>query len=285
MPGLTFMMTDEGRTCNNCDPSKHRPCYSMVHTIAPTQPGRNPASISAGSAYDEYPVRVFSGAGYLIYLEGRIYNRPAASVEADLAEIADTALGPAHDDAGVERFILANEGSYVVVVVRPGTGEVLLFTDAFCRLPLYYSVDESRLIVARDAKFVHALRAAPGFDRVGCAQFLAFGLPLGDRTVLEGVRSFPDAGLLRANVVGGRLRWRLRTLREWNLDEEDGSKSRRRAGGRICRPIPCRLPQLGLARRQPGEPGLAERWPRFASGCRRAGALGHGCRRRQLSRS
>src|SRR6185503_19432344 len=81
-----------------------------------------------------------------------------------------------------------------------------------------------RLIVSREAKFVHALRTAPAFDRVGCAQVLAFGLPLGDRTVLEGVRSFPDAGLLRAEVAGERLHFRLRTLCAWNLDEEDGSK-------------------------------------------------------------
>ena len=125
------MVTDEGRPRNNGDPCKAQTCYSMVRTIAPTRSGRGPASISAGFATTNTPSGLLSGAGYLINLEGRVYNRPAASVEADLAEIADTALGRAPQEAGVERFILANEGSYVVVVVRPGTGKVLVFTDAF----------------------------------------------------------------------------------------------------------------------------------------------------------
>jgi asparagine synthase (glutamine-hydrolysing) len=45
--------------------------------------------------------------------------------------------------------------------------------------------------------------------------------------VLEDVRSFPDAGLLRAEAVDGRIRWSMRTLHRWNLDEEDGRRSAR----------------------------------------------------------
>jgi asparagine synthase (glutamine-hydrolysing) len=145
-------------------------------------------------------------------------------VEAQLGDLAVSALGPEPDDAAVEKFVRLHEGSYVVVLARPDTRQLLLFTDPFCRLPLYYSTGEAGLIVAREAKFVHALRPGRSFDRVGCAQILAFGLPLGDRTALEGVRSFPGAGLLRADVAGGRLRCQVRKTLEWNLDDEDHSK-------------------------------------------------------------
>ena len=284
MPGLTFMIAAEGRTDDNCDAGKaqalllHSPDYK-AHSAA-EKPGLHLGWV----AYDGYPVRVFSSAGCQIYLEGRIYNRPAASVEADLAALAETALGPERDDAGVERFILSNEGAYLVAIVRPETHEVLVFSDPFSRLPLYYSAEESRLIVAREAKFVHALRLAPAFDRVGCAQVLAFGLPLGDRTVLEGVKSFPDAGLLRAELVAGRLRWRLRTLSTWNLDEEEapGLSLGRRTN---LRTSSSPLPQLGLARRQPGQPCLAQWWPRFTGGGRRTVARRHWRHCRYLSRS
>jgi asparagine synthase (glutamine-hydrolysing) len=224
MPGLTLTVTDEGPITVNWDPPSaqavllHGPHYRAHSAVA--APGLHLGWV----AYDEYPVRVFSGPRCLIYLEGRVYNRPLSAVDADLAALANVALGPEQDDAAVERFMLTNEGSYVVAVVRPETPEVLVFSDLFCRLPLYYSAEDSRLIVAREAKFVHVLRSAPAFDRVGCAQYLAFGLPLGDRTVLEGVRSFPEAGVLRGEVVDGRLRWRLRRLHAWNLDEEDRSR-------------------------------------------------------------
>jgi asparagine synthase (glutamine-hydrolysing) len=231
MPGLTLTVTDERSTAVNWDPRSaqavllHGPHY-RAHSAA-AAPGLHLGWV----AYDEYPVSVFSAPGCLVYFEGRVYNRPIAAVHADLVALANIALGPERDDAAVERFILANEGSYLVATIRPGSREVLVFSDPFCRLPLYYSGDESRLIVAREAKFVHALRSAPAFDRVGCAQYLAFGLPLGDRTVLEGVRSFPEAGVLRGEVVDGRLHWRVRTLHAWNLDEEDRFRSVRSQAG------------------------------------------------------
>jgi asparagine synthase (glutamine-hydrolysing) len=228
VPGLTLTLTAEDRDCDSVEAGSrqtvllHGPHYRANSGVV--RPGLHLGWV----AYDEYPARVFWSDGALVYVEGRVYNRPADAVRCDLASLAATALGSDRSDAEVERFMLANEGSYVVAIVRPDNREVLVFTDPFCRLPLYYSADDARLFLAREAKFVHFLRPKPALDRVGCAQFLAFGLPLGDRTVLEGVKSFPDAGLLRAEANNGRLRWRLRTLRSWNLDDEDRSKSVRR---------------------------------------------------------
>src|SRR5262249_46626921 len=114
-------------------------------------------------------------------------------------------------------------------IVRSAQREVLVFSDPFCRLPLYYDADASSLIVAREPKFVQVIRQQAEFDHVGCAQYLAFGLPLGERTLLKNVRSFPDAGVLRGEIVDGRLRWRLSQFQLWNLDHEASVPLRRQA--------------------------------------------------------
>lgn len=227
MPGLTLRLTGDARRGNGGDVRQaqtlllHGPHYRIGEVAS------GPRIDLGWVAYDGYPIRVYSNAAHLVYLEGRVYNRPAASVQADLEALAPKVLAPQRDDAAVERFIVDNEGSYVVAVVRPETDEAVVFSDPFGRLPVYYSVSESSLILSRAAKFVQAFDPAPTFDRLGCAQFLAFGLPLGDRTVLEGVKSFPDAGLLRAEVLQGRIRWSIRRLHRWNLDDEDRTRTAR----------------------------------------------------------
>ena len=59
-------------------------------------------------------------------------------------------------------------------------------SDPFCRLPLFYYVDDSRLLISREPKFVHQLIPRPGFDRLGWAQWLTLGLPIGQHTLHEG---------------------------------------------------------------------------------------------------
>jgi asparagine synthase (glutamine-hydrolysing) len=224
MPGLTLLISDEARSDPSCEPSKgqsilvHGPRYQPKSVIS--QLGLHLGWV----AYEEYPVRVFRSHACVIYFEGRIYNRPIDLVEAELAAIASEIFEPARDDRRVARFMLDNHGSYIVAIVRPHSRDIVIFSDYFCRLPLYYAANEVQVIIAREAKFVHAMRPGSTFDRVGCAQVLAFGLPLGDRTVLEGVKSFPAAGLLRAQAVNGHVTWSLRELHSWNFDEEDVSK-------------------------------------------------------------
>jgi asparagine synthase (glutamine-hydrolysing) len=228
MPGLTFAYAERKHADKGCDFSAAQKLLLHSRDYAAKTVVEDQGLQMGWVAYPEYPIRVFRGRNCLIYLEGRVYNRPAASVEEDLIEISASALGAAKDDSGIERFTRNSEGSYFVMMVRPETRELLAFSDPLCRLPLYYSVDDSHLFLSREAKFVHALRPERSFDRIGCAEMLAFGMPLGERTVLDGIRSFPDAGLLRAEVNDGRLRWNLRKLGSWNLDEEDGSKSIKR---------------------------------------------------------
>jgi asparagine synthase (glutamine-hydrolysing) len=231
MPGLTLVVGDTG---NHRAPStaqslllhgKHYRAHSVV---------AEPGIFLGWVAYDEYPIAVVTGDSWVLYLEGRIYNRPVAAIHTDLLALADAAGRRGDADAAVARFVHQNDGSYVVAAVCRERREVFVFSDLFCRLPLYYSVSDSGLTVAREAKFVHALRPVPAFDRVGCAQFLAFGLPLGDRTVLEGVKSFPEAGLLRVDQSDGSLRWRLRSLHAWNLDDEDHALSMDRQAERFA---------------------------------------------------
>src|SRR5262245_5043202 len=110
MPGLTLKITcnasDSRDACKAQTLLLHGPDYHISSAVE--RPGLQFGWVE----YDGYPARVFSSNGYLIYMEGQVYNRPARSVDADLVGLASAALAQ-EDDTVVERFLFANEGSYV----------------------------------------------------------------------------------------------------------------------------------------------------------------------------
>jgi asparagine synthase (glutamine-hydrolysing) len=90
----------------------------------------------------------------------------------------------------------------------------VLVNDRFGMKPLYYARPAGRLVFASEIK---ALLADPAVSRRtslrGLAQFMTFGQPLGEDTLLEGVRLLPAAGVLTYDAGTGRVTldryWRL----------------------------------------------------------------------------
>src|SRR5262249_14993584 len=128
MPGLTLLLTGEVRADDDDNRCKAQNLLFLGPHYKALSAANEPGLYLGSVAYDGYPVRVFSRAGCVIYLEGRIYNRPAKVVETELTDLAVAAMGPDHDDSCIEKFIQGNEGSYLVAIVRPPTREVLVFS-------------------------------------------------------------------------------------------------------------------------------------------------------------
>ena len=79
----------------------------------------------------------------------------------------------------------------------------VIINDILGRLPLYYyHKRESELIVSRELPFLASLTGDDPhednrFDRIGMAQYLLIGFPLGNRTLLADVSRLKPASLLR----------------------------------------------------------------------------------------
>ena len=226
MPGLTLWMTTGAiqepvaRFGKAQAAMLHMPHYAAVTWLS------EPGFCAGHVAYPEYPTRTIDVDVGRIYLEGRIYAKSTDVVEAELLELAQTlATNPENAVQSVEPWATATEGEYLVAIAFPARQLLVLFSDPFGRLPLYFHQSGEMLLVAREPKFIQALKPSPCFDRVGWAEQLALGLTVGRRTLFKNVESFPDAGLMVAQVRGGRIRTTVRQYRTWNLDETHTSGS------------------------------------------------------------
>jgi len=198
----------------------HRPSYG-THTLVAD------ASVYCGYvAFPEYPVRAFIADDLLVVLEGRTYNKPPHLVNQELARLAK-ASRENHDSLSrsVRQWTMDTEGAYFVVMLDRLSRRLAAFSDPFCRLPTYLAVDDRQIVLSREMKFVRDFLSRPKWDPLACAQWLALGLPIGGRTFLEGVRAFPEAGLLLAEWQERRLTSSIRSLTEWDLDEEIPGRS------------------------------------------------------------
>jgi len=174
--------------------------------------------------YPGYPLRTVEAGGVTVVFEGRAYTESPERLDESLGDLATRVLANGDEArASIEKWTAETEGEYLVLMVRPQDGHVLLFTDPLGRLPVYWYVTDDRLLLARECKFIRAQCPEMRYDRVAFAQTLWCGYPLGERTLLEGVRRGKGAMLLRGGCDGPRVWARAETLFTLNLEEKDHS--------------------------------------------------------------
>jgi asparagine synthase (glutamine-hydrolysing) len=230
MPGLTICLTSKtddptwsSRLTAAQQAMLHTPDYAACAVVS------RPGFFLGHVKYAEYPARCFGASAAppspapSVYFEGRIYNKDARQIESELLDIATKALHDPDQAADILKpWIIGSEGEYVVALADPARQLVLVFTDPFARLPLYYYASDSLLLIARECKFVQQLKPRPAFDKLGWAEILTFSHLLGRRTLFEDVHSAPGGMLLRCQVDGNRLRTNVSSLYTFNFDEKDG---------------------------------------------------------------
>jgi asparagine synthase (glutamine-hydrolysing) len=152
------------------------------------------------TAYREYPIQSLVSSDVDIYLEGRCYGREPKDNEKALWELADLLLTV--NDGAQERlanWLCDSDGDFVALLFYKKTKQIFVINDIFGRLPLYYWKTSQRLILSRELRFVADFMNLSRFDKMGLAQHLLIGYPLGERTLLENVHRLPPATCIRIN--------------------------------------------------------------------------------------
>jgi asparagine synthase (glutamine-hydrolysing) len=226
MPGITVQLVpgaDEAavkRFAAAQQLMRHAPDYEcVVHLTA--------EGCSVGHvAYPEYPVEVIRTAKYTVCVEGKILPISDAPLNDDLARLAQAVLGEEQVvDRIVRDWILAHEGDYFIVLVANDGKRLCAITDPLGRLPVYFAASEAGLWLGRECKFLLAAKGDVAFDRMGWAEQLWLGYPLGERTLFEGVKRACGGLLLLSRIESGRVKSAWRSL--WTLNcEEKGMPHR-----------------------------------------------------------
>lgn len=123
-------------------------------------------------------------------------------------------LGSAYRERGA-RLLDEVDGSFAIVIVDHGRGQLLLATDRTASLPVHYSSGHGGFAFAPEAKAVFPLLdRRPALDAEAAVAFLNCGYPLGDRTQFEDVRLLGPGRILTVDLATGAKAvddyWRLR---------------------------------------------------------------------------
>jgi asparagine synthase (glutamine-hydrolysing) len=167
------------------------------------------------TAYQGYPLSGLCVGDASIYLEGYVYGTRPDVLRRQLTDLAPRMPQPAFE-AELARWLTEVDGDFVLLIFDHATGDLVVANDVLGRLPVYYHQSDGLLIVSRELRYVAGLLAPVQFDRMAIAQHLLMGYPLGDRTLLAGVRRLAPATCIRAtrrtSAVG------VAVLHQFNLD-------------------------------------------------------------------
>ncbi|MCA9786939.1 MAG: hypothetical protein KC488_10325, partial [Candidatus Cloacimonetes bacterium] len=93
-------------------------------------------------------------------------------------------------------WLARTDGDFIVFGMEKSTSRWFMFNDMLGRLPVYCTLADHRLALARDITFIARATNNSQMDRMALAQCLLFGYPLGNRTLLQNVFRLAPATLI-----------------------------------------------------------------------------------------
>jgi asparagine synthase (glutamine-hydrolysing) len=174
------------------------------------------------SGYEGYPVTKYDSGDFVVFLEGKIYNRNKNDISSILNCVADNALwdNTSNLPRVLKEKLVELDGEFWLSAIDKPSQRLLILNDTLGKLPLYYAKSSNGLTISREISFVQKLNNISEFDRFGSAQFLMLRYPLGVRTIFVGIKKLPHASCMiveDGNVPSAPFRyhqWDIEALRD-----------------------------------------------------------------------
>jgi asparagine synthase (glutamine-hydrolysing) len=150
-------------------------------------------------AYPEYPVQIIETRHFWMCLDGYLYGLPASQQRRTLTRLATLAFdGDYHP---LRDTLTQLDGAFVAFLFHKQTKAWAVINDGLGRLPLYHWTAPDAFYLSRDFRLFTHVPSPPAPDRLGMAQQLMLSYPLGQRTLLDGVKRLPPCTLVRPRPV------------------------------------------------------------------------------------
>jgi len=206
MPGISAIFKKSGSkpiSAGFCSKIRkemlHFPFYASRQIIA----GKS-ANIGF-TGYEDYPVKIIDHKNFNLVLEGRIYNLEKNSLENKLIHIAEAQIEAGNEfNDELKRFLLTAEGEFIIIIYDKLKKRVILANDVMGRLPLYYFQDTESLLFSRELKFILPFLSQIEFNRDGILEYLLYGFPFEENTLIEKIGFFPSATYMCFDMVSGK---------------------------------------------------------------------------------
>ena len=235
MPGFSFVFDTGGNLVRERSRLLHS-LESLVHGEHYRQQVllQENFSFLGFTGYEEYPLASFENERYLIYLEGKIYNKRGPGLNRELCDLAEEIFGRQPGSFKVlADWLLNADGDFVVVLLEKSSHDFAIFNDALGRLPLYCFHDDNRLILSREVSFAAGLVPGRKLDRTAIAQYLWLGYPLGERTLIRDIERLGPSTLIYSDSRQKRIH--LETVHRFDFDRrEHEDTGLRETAGHLC---------------------------------------------------
>jgi len=175
----------------------------------------------AATKFENYPLDILRDDEFKVILEGKIYNKSFDQINKELNSIIQKIGDNVALKMTVLKFISETDGDYLLLIYDLKKEILLLFNDLLGRLPFYFTVWESNIIISREIRFLSNILENRDYDKTGIAQSLLFGYPLGKRTFIKNFNRVPPASLIFMSLKSGE--WENSRLYDFNFEIKEHS--------------------------------------------------------------
>jgi len=178
------------------------------------------------TAYPSYPKTIIDNDEYYIFIEGLIYNKSKMELTEELLQLATLVFKTDDDQADdhLSRWIFSAQGDYIILFFNKNNNDLKVINDPLGRLPLFYLLQNDKLLISREPKFIVRALNHKEIDPVGTAEFLLYSYNLKHRTTIKDVYRLQPASLISYNHATKEKK--IKTLIEWEFgkDQDDSVK-------------------------------------------------------------
>jgi asparagine synthase (glutamine-hydrolysing) len=164
----------------------------------------------ACTKYPEYPIAIYEDDYFWVCIEGKIYGQDDAKIKKGINDLLFD-ISDAHNYSNkrytaVDKWLSKTDGEFIIYALNKKNNEFVLVNDILGRLPVYYYMDDRRLIISRELSFITYLIwynddnsniKKEYFDRMAIAQYLLFGYTLDKRTLVNDINRMQPGALAR----------------------------------------------------------------------------------------
>ena len=173
------------------------------------------------TGYPAYPHAVHRADSWLVSIEGIAYGKSTAELGAEIVSGLEALRGGS--DEALRNLIGSLDGEIVVVAHDTATRDTYILDDALGKLPFYYAQEGDRLIASREVKFIVPHLSELAFEHDALEQYVLFGFPFGESTLLRGVDYLSAGTMLHFDPAGTVTTTALRPER-WDVPRATGTR-------------------------------------------------------------
>jgi asparagine synthase (glutamine-hydrolysing) len=223
-----------------CELDEHRPLSagSGVRTALPDESRLlfdDEHLLVSSATRQAYPLAVFETPSGTLILEGRIYSARPESLSGQLTTLAEEIARERDSRSRLAHWLRETDGDFVLLFIERRRRRLLLLTDLFGRLPVYWTPGGSRIVISRSLRLAGQLAGRRSPDPMAIAQYLLLQYPVGGRTLLDGVRRIPPASAVSLDRATGSAR--LDVLHRFNFDVAANAETPIREDAEVLRTL------------------------------------------------